>query len=368
MPQATLLQPLGLGQGYVKAGFFGFGKSGKTYTATLLGIALKQYLGSAGKIAMFDTENGSTYIAPVVKDLTDQDLLGVRSRAFDDLMKVAKETESMGVEVLIVDSITHVWMELQEAHIAAVNAQRKKRGWSARQGLEFQDWGPIKRKWAEWTAWFLNSSCHVIVCGRAGWEYDYDKNQETGKKELQKTGTKLKAENEFTFEPSLLCEFERHERDGKASRRVFVHGDRFRALDGHSTEFVGGENTSEDLAAVYDFFRPHLDCLSEGANPTVDVATKTKQQVDAFGGAEMSRKRDILCEEIKGQLLRLHHSNSADDRRARQDLMEEIYGTRSWKKLETLEFSVLEVGLEHLKTLGVEVPADAEPAAEEVSP
>jgi hypothetical protein len=43
----------------------------------------------------------------------------------------------------------------------------------------------------------------VIICGRAGYEYDYFEDDE-GKKQLEKTGIKMKAETEMGFEPSLL--------------------------------------------------------------------------------------------------------------------------------------------------------------------
>ena len=50
----------------------------------------------------------------------------------------------------------------------------------------------------------------MIVCGRAGFEYDFQEKEDgSGRKELVKTGVKMKAESEFGYEPSLLVHMER---------------------------------------------------------------------------------------------------------------------------------------------------------------
>jgi hypothetical protein len=50
--------------------------------------------------------------------------------------------------------------------------------------------------------------CISSLCGRAGYEYDHEENEDGGK-DLIKIGTKMKAEGEFGFEPSLVIEMER---------------------------------------------------------------------------------------------------------------------------------------------------------------
>jgi hypothetical protein len=72
--------------------------------------------------------------------------------------------------------------------------------------LEFQDYGAIKPMWAQFTETFLNSKAHIILCGRAGNTSEYQEKEDGGKKELISTGTKMKAESEMGYEPSLLVE------------------------------------------------------------------------------------------------------------------------------------------------------------------
>jgi hypothetical protein len=183
---SSLLGRLGTGQGYLKAGFLGFQKSGKTFTAMLLAIGTRKFFGLTGPIAMFDTEGGSEYIARVVQRETGTDLVGVRSRAFDTLCTMAEECVSAGVSVLIVDSVTHVWRELCDAYLKQLNERLVAKKLPRRQRLEFQDWAHVKGVWSRWADFYLNAPLHIIICGRAGYEYDMELNEETGRKELVK--------------------------------------------------------------------------------------------------------------------------------------------------------------------------------------
>src|SRR3990167_112668 len=115
-----------------------------------------------------------------------------KSRAFTDLVVGVREAEE-NASVLIIDSVSHFWTEGQESYKKAKNRTR----------LQFQDWGPIKSTWSTFTDAYLNSAVHVLMCGRAGYEYDYF-TDETGDKQLEKTGTRMKAEGELGYEPSLL--------------------------------------------------------------------------------------------------------------------------------------------------------------------
>src|SRR5262252_2422384 len=94
-------------QGYLKAGFLGYQKSGKSYTAIKLAIGVRQFFKLSGPIAMFDTESGSGYLAEMVRKETACDLLGVRARSFAALMQFAQDCISDKVSVGVVDSVTH---------------------------------------------------------------------------------------------------------------------------------------------------------------------------------------------------------------------------------------------------------------------
>src|SRR3972149_3091524 len=225
-----MLSTLGTGQGWFKGGLLGGPKAGKTYTLALLLAGIRRYLNLDGPIVMFDTEGGSEYIAPLVKRETGRELIGLRARAFSDLMDCTKEVEKIGASGFLVDSITHPWRELCDSYLARVNEVLRGKGKEPRGRLELQDWNPIKTRWAPWTEWDLNSAIHVGVCGRAGDIWSREENEETGKMQSVKTGVKMKTEGEFGFEPSLLVLMEAVQTD-KGPRRIIhratVMGDRF---------------------------------------------------------------------------------------------------------------------------------------------
>jgi hypothetical protein len=355
------LQKFGHGQGYLKAGFVGFNKSGKTWTAALLAIGTRKFFGMKGPIAIFDTEGGSEYIAPMIKKATGEDLVGVRSRSLQDLIDTARECEKDGISVLIADSMTHPWREVCASYLSKVNEGRAKKNQKPRYKLEFQDWGIIKDMWAPWTDLYINSKLHIIICGRAGYEYDYDINEETERRELVKTGIKMKTESEFGFEPSLLVEMERvqHLNDGtKVIHRATVIGDRFGVIDGKHCD-----------NPTFEFFKPHLEMLHAGSYAPVDTTIKSADNmpgVDGSGDAEWQsekRERTILCEEIQGVIVNKWPGQTAIEKQAKADLLNTIFNTRSWTKVENMNSTVLRDGLKAIKDmLESEVPAEPQDA------
>lgn len=365
----SLLQTLGTGQGHLKAGFLGFQKSGKTYSACLLAIGTRKLLGLEGPIAMYDTEGGSEYVAEMVRRETGKDLVGLRSRSFDDLVGMASECVDAGVSVLIADSMTHVWRELCDAYLKQVNAQiersnerySKKR--AARDRLEFQDWAHIKGVWARWTDFYTNSPLHIVICGRAGYEYDMQENDQ-GRKELVKTGIKMKTEGEFGFEPSLLVEMERdQEPDGEGGftlrRRATVLGDRFGVIDGATT-----------IDPTFEFFAPHVRKLTPGAHATVDTRVKTDTGVDEHDDEWLREKkvRAILCEEIMGEITAVWPGQKAEEKKAKSDLIAQVFNTRSWTRVESMDSDRLRVGLAQIRaTLGIATPPTGDPIAAEIA-
>lgn len=339
-------------QGHLKAGFFGYAKSGKTYTATKLAIGVKQFLNLPGPVAFFDTEGGSGYVAEMVKDETGQDLLGVRARSFKDLMQFARDCEQAKVSVAIIDSLTHVWNEVMDSYLVQLNEKRKERNFPPLMKLEFSHWAAVKKLWSEWPDWFLNCPLSVIVCGRAAAIWEFEKNEETGKKELTKAGTRMKAESEFSFESALLVEMERESvPDGHGGTKLVhvatVLGDRFGVLDGQSVTNPTAE-----------FFMPHLKRLKPGSHATVDVTSKTATGADMEGstGFERERKaRTVYAEEIQGAIISKFPGQSAEEKKQKADLLQLIFGTRSWTKVESMDSEHLRDGLQRLrKHLGID--------------
>ena len=324
--------------GFVKAGFLGFGGSGKTLTSALLASAIHREFKCKKPVAFFDTETGFAYVRQTLKTLTGLDPISCSSRSFTTLLTGSKELCNSGVEILIADSMTHIWRDVCAGYLKGVNAIRLSKGQKARTKLEFQDWGPIKDEWAKWTDFFLTSPMHIIICGRAGYEYEMQVNEETERKELIKTGIKMKTEGEFGFEPSLVVEMEQIQKLGDSVQvfnKALVLKDRFNILQGQTMNFRPNGNIMKDYEAVHRFFLPFIKALTPGAATSLNTDSETKINVNDDGNTEWRQElqqREIICEEIKGEFVKAGMSGTGkEETQKRTKLLEEIFNTTSWK-------------------------------------
>jgi hypothetical protein len=321
---------------YAKVGIYGGQGAGKSRTAAEIAIGLYKAAKCTKPVAMFDTEPGASFLIPFFDKAGIEFLVYDESRAFSDLMKWMDEA-TKECSVLIVDSITHIWRDLQESYLLRVNDQKRAKcdqmGWTFRpvNSLEFQHWGPIKREWATFTDAFLSSKAHVIVCGRAGSVYEYQEKEDGGKKELITVGTKMATEKEMGHEPSLLIEMERRYDDGKIVNTAVVVKDRADKINGREIAYPS-----------YEKLRGHFDTLNFGGEHFGSMAQRdSRERFTETGedtwGAELRRK-EVALDEIKEEVLRhLGHGMDAGTKAAKAQLFEDIAGTRSWAKIESFK-------------------------------
>lgn len=331
-------------QAYIKAGLMGFAGSGKTFTGSRIAIGLVQLMremelpGGDRPVTFIDTETGSDWVAPMFAE-HGIELFTAKTRAFVSLLPAVKEAEENG-SVLIIDSISHFWRELTESY-----AERKNRS----RGLLFQDWAWLKQQWGTFTDAFVNSQAHIIMCGRAGYEYDFFEN-EGGKKELEKTGIKMKAETETSYEPSILILMEKHMdmSDKKIYRTATILKDRANKIDGMVFR-----------NPVFEDFLPHVQFLNLGGEQLgVDTSRNSKGIVTADGKSEWQiekERKEIVLDEIQCLLVKFYPSSTKEDKVAKGDLLEQFFSSRSWKRVETYSLDTLKDGYDalHLQLEGV---------------
>lgn len=316
---------------FLKAGILGFAGSGKTKTATKIAIGLHKYIKAKKPIYFMDTETGSDYVK---KDFDENniELYVNKSRAFVDLLKGVAEAEKEA-SILIIDSVSHYWLELMDAFKKKLNVKR----------FTLRHWMPIKEEWRPFPEAYINSKLHIIMCGRAGWDFDWEEDDE-GVKELTKTGTKMKAEGEIGFEPSLLIEMERVRIEGGKigggyMRRGWVIKDRFGLIDG---KFYDNPE--------FDNFIPHIRLLNLGGTHIGTSTEKGSEDLFESGDSKyMERKqKDIYIEEIADELMCMFGS-SVEDKRNKKILMTEIFGSSSKTAVEMLSNERLKDGLAKLR-------------------
>jgi hypothetical protein len=352
----SILHDLEDDAGYLRAGIYGFGGAGKTRTAVELAIGVRDYFHLEDPIGFFDTESGVGYVSSLIKSRTGRPPRGLKSRSFSDLMQFSEECLGQ-CSVVIIDSATHVWREVVDSYMRDVNerledlATAQRRPFVPRRTMEGSDWGIVKSAWARWTDWYINAPIHVIVCGRAGYEYS-DREDEEGNTESVKVGTKMKAESEFAFEHALLVEMQRIQRfDGDHTflHRATIVKDKFDGcLDGKQME-----------DPTFAFFAPHVARLKPAGHKLVDLAVKTHHSLGGDSGWHREKQaRAIVSEEIDGELQRAHPGQTAVEKQARRDLLEKVFGTVSWTAIsESTHSDRLRRGLAELRAILRPVPS-----------
>lgn len=187
---------------FLKLALEGFAGDGKTFTASQIGIGVHKLIKSDKPIALFDTEKAFKALKWKFDEEGIATVVNDEERSLAALNAAIKWCEAGNADILIIDSITHVWEEFLRAYLNRPDKYGKE---VKRNRLEFQDWGVLKPQWKElFSTPFVMAKCHIIFTGRAGYEYTDERNEETGKREIFKSGIKMKAETETAFEPDIL--------------------------------------------------------------------------------------------------------------------------------------------------------------------
>lgn len=314
---------------FVKMAAHGFAGTGKTYTLALIAAGLHKFIKSDKPIVVFDTEESAKFLKTI---FDEHKIIGVakRSRSLADLKETFKRCAEGFSDILIIDSISHVWEDFLEAY-------KRKRN---RQRIEFQDWGFIKPAWKqEFSDPFVRLPIHCFMTGRAGYEYESEVSQETGKREIYKSGVKMKVEGETAYEPDILLYMERFEEllaDKKeVYRQATVVKGRSALIDGK----VIKNPTFED-------FRPVVEQILSKPAPTNHIVEgeagdlfKTEEEKDKW-----KRRKDIALEIVEGMLTEAFPGQSAKEKRHKVVALEEAYGTKSWTEIQSKKPEVLEEG------------------------
>lgn len=319
-----LIKPASNRMAYAKIGIYGEAGAGKTFTASRITRGIHKKIKSTKPIVVFDTEGGFSFVKKDYDKENIELMVCEGTRALKDLMEFMDEAEKMS-DIIIIDSITHIWRDVQESFLKNINAKRKFNNQKPIMALEFQHWRPIKEAWGKFTDRFLTSKLHVIVCGRAGSVYEYQKNETTGKKELISSGTKMAVEKELGYEPSLIIEMLKDRDEGKLINTAYVDKDRSNTINGMLFQ-------NPD----YKHFEPHFDCLNLGGEQMKIEKSDSSALFENFdqGGFDKEKlQREIFSEKIEEYLKMLHPSMSVDDKQKKMALLDKYFATRSWTEV-----------------------------------
>lgn len=173
--------------------------SGKTYSALLLAYGITN---NWSKIAVIDTERESAnlYADLCIGSDTGKYLTGQINAPFTPAkyLEAIKFCEQNGIEVIIIDSLTHAWTAeggLLDIHDDVIRKQKTANSYTA-----WSDVTPLHRKLVDA---ILTSPCHIICTVRSETEYSQEKDQ-NGRTKVIKVGMKPQFRKGLDYEMTIV--------------------------------------------------------------------------------------------------------------------------------------------------------------------
>lgn len=181
-------------QSKIRISMAGVSGSGKTYSALKLAKGLAN---SWNKVAMIDTENGR---GDLYSDLGEYNIITLKAPFSPErFIEAIKTCEDQGMEVIIIDSISHEWegrggcLEINE-QLAEVKF--KGNTWAA--------WSHTTPRHRQFIEAIIASPCHLITTMRSKTETIM-----TDSKRVKKVGTKDIQREGFSYEMTVSFDIDR---------------------------------------------------------------------------------------------------------------------------------------------------------------
>jgi len=321
---------------FLKLALEGFAGDGKTYTASEIAIGVHKLIGSKKPIALFDTERALKALKWKFDDAAIESVIEDEERSLLALNQSIKWCEDGNADILIIDSITHVWEEFLRAYM---NRPDKNGNPTKRNRLEFQDWGVLKPQWKElFSTPFVMAKCHIIFTGRAGYEYTDEKNED-GKREIYKSGIKMKAETETAFEPDILVLMQKVtdliSEKKTIYREAMIVKDRTTQIDGKTFKNPTFEN-----------FYPAIKVLLDGTLREVHGAT-IPDTFEEFENrfSEWGKERDAMIAEIDGCFEVMGLGTGAKDKQVKAWTLSRVFKVNSMEMVARKGNAIIREGM-----------------------
>ena len=173
----------------IKMALQGPSGAGKSFSAILLAQGLSG--GDMTKIAVIDSENGS---ADLYSHLGSFNVLQLKNPfSPENYIKAIEICEKAGMEVIILDSISHCWDYLLDYHASLT-------------GNSFTNWNKVTPRQRAFVDKILQSDAHIIATMRT--KQDYVLNNRDGKFIPEKVGLKAVQRDGVDYEFTLVFDID----------------------------------------------------------------------------------------------------------------------------------------------------------------
>ncbi|HZH00068.1 MAG TPA: AAA family ATPase [Flavisolibacter sp.] len=207
----------------IRLGLSAVSGAGKTYSAILIAKGLT---GDLSKVAVIDTENGS---ADLYAHLGDFNVLPLTAPFTPErYIDAIRACEKAGMEVIIIDSISHEWdgkggcLEIVESL-----------------GGKYQDWAKVTPRHQSFIEAIIHSPSHIITTVRRKQDYEMTKDN-NGRIKVEKGGLREITREGFEYELTINLEMD-------TKHNAWTSKDRTGLFMGKPA-FVPSEKTGELIA------------------------------------------------------------------------------------------------------------------------
>jgi hypothetical protein len=194
--------------------------AGKSYSALLLAQGLTN--GNLSKVAVIDTEAGSSNLYAHIGSYNVLNLESPHSP--ERYMEAIDLCIKSGIEVIILDSISHCWDFLLDYHASLT-------------GNSFTNWNKITPRQKAFVNKILNSDVHIICTMRV--KQDYVLSEKNGKMVPEKVGLKAIQRDEISYEFTIVFDID-YKHFASASK------DRTNLFEG-KPQFIINSNTGKKI-------------------------------------------------------------------------------------------------------------------------
>jgi hypothetical protein len=245
-------------QAKIRLGLSAVSGGGKTYSAVLIAKGL---CGDLSKVAVIDTENGS---ADLYAHLGDYNVLPLAAPFTPErYIEAIRSCEKAGMEVIIIDSISHEWdgkggcLEIVE-----------------QLGGKYQDWAKVTPRHQAFLDAILQSSSHIITTVRR--KQDYEMIKDGNRIKIEKGGLREITREGFEYELTINLEMDtKHNASASKDRTNLFMG---------KPSFVPTEKTGEVIAQWCEQGEEQFNVIKPGSDwyQKIDNCSSQKELVELY--------------------------------------------------------------------------------------
>ena len=245
----------------IKMALKGCSSSGKSLSSLLIAKGITQ--GNLSKVVVIDTENSIDLYAHVGKF----NVLNLHQPySPESYIQAINECEKAGMEVIIIDSISHCWHYLLQLH-------------GTMEGNSFTNWNKISPLQNAFVDKITQSPCHIICTMRSKQDYIIQTNN--GKTTIEKIGLKAIQRNEIEYEFTIVLDIDMTHKAKAIKDRtnLFMDKPAFKITEATGRDILSwcscdikldvlknkikDTNTLEELTSLYNMYPHFYNLLSE---------------------------------------------------------------------------------------------------------